>query len=380
MRKSSMLLLAGAALPMAVNAADTEFKYGGYIKFDAIHSTYSDGEGSQAANGLGRDFYIPSLTPVTTDDAEESSSQLDMGAKASRFNFKTTTTLDNGEKVTSFVEMDFLASASGNERVSSSYNPRLRHAFFSHNNLLFGQTWSTFMNTGALPEVVDFLGVSDGTVFNRQAQVRYTNGPIQISAENPETTINVNGSRVVSDDSSLPDLVVRYNLKTDTAAISFSGIARELAYVDQANDIDETTIRFGANISGKISLGKDDLKFSVTKGDVARYVGLNMSNDATYTNGGKLVGNNVTAAFIGFRHFWTDSVRSTLAYSTITADNHEDAGTSANKKSDSVRLNLMWSPAKKMTYGVELSQATLEKESGLEGDMTRVHFTAKYVL
>ncbi len=39
MRKTSAILLA-AALPMAVQAANTEFSYGGYIKLDAMMSTY----------------------------------------------------------------------------------------------------------------------------------------------------------------------------------------------------------------------------------------------------------------------------------------------------------------------------------------------------
>ncbi|MDO6804725.1 hypothetical protein Q4595_19905, partial [Wenyingzhuangia sp. 1_MG-2023] len=65
-------------------------------------------------------------------------------------------------------------------------------------------------------------------------------------------------------------------------------------------------------------------------------------------------------------------------YSMVSADNHADAGDSVNKSSKSMRANVMWSPAEKKTYGVELSKATLEKESGVDGDMTRAQFTAKY--
>ena len=224
-------------------------------------------------------------------------------------------------------------------------------------------------------ETVDFLGVSDGTVFNRQAQIRYTNGGLQLALENPATTVNGVGN---TDDSALPDMIARYNFKAGNADLSVAGIARNLAYKDEANNIDESIMRFGMNVSGKLMVGKDDLKFSITKGHVARYVGLAMSSDATLTNKGDLVGNNVTAAFIGFRHHWNDSVRSTIGYSMINADNHADAGTAVNKSSKSMRANVMWSPAEKMTYGVELSKATLEKESGVDGDMTRAQFTAKY--
>lgn len=371
MRKTSIILLA-AALPMAVQAANTEFKFGGYIKFDAMISKYSDG--AVGAESAGRDFYIPAVTP--TGDAD-GVTQTDFGVKTSRFNFKTTTMMDNGEKVISFIELDFLLPPGGDERISNSYNPRLRHAFFKYNNYTFGQTWTTLMNPGHLPETVDFLGVSDGTVFARQAMIRYTNGPLQIALENSETTVGNVADRV-TDDSTLPDIIARYNIKTDSADFMVAGIGRQLAYVDLANDIDEKITRFGLTASGKIQLGKDDLKFSVSKGHLGRYVALNASNDATLTNNGDLVGNNLLGAYIGYRHFWDNNVRSSLVYSMFRADNHADAGTGANESSKSIRANVMWSPAPKMTFGVEASKATLKKESGAEGDMKRVHFTAKY--
>ena len=374
MRKTSMILLA-AALPMAVQAANTEFKFGGYVKYDAMMSKYSDAE--MGANSLGTVFYIPSTTPVTADNAEEEDTSFDSGVKTSRFNFKTTTSLDNGEKVVTFVELDFFTNE-GNEVVSNSAGSRLRHAFFKYGNYTFGQTWTTFQNPAHLPESVDFLGVSDGTVFARQSMVRYTNGPLQLALENSETTVNGVGA---TDDATMPDIIARYNIKTDSADFMVAGIARQLAYVDAANDIDESVTRFGLTASGKVQLGKDDIKFAVTKGHVARYTGVAQSSDATLTAKGDLVGNNVTAAYVGYRHFWNESVRSTVAYSMHKADNHDDAvnaNGNLNESSKSMRANVMWSPAPKMTFGVEASKASLKKENGNEGDLKRLHFTAKY--
>ncbi len=42
-------------------------------------------------------------------------------------------------------------------------------AYVSWNNWLAGQTWSNFQDVAALPDAVDFVGVTDGTVFVRQA-------------------------------------------------------------------------------------------------------------------------------------------------------------------------------------------------------------------
>jgi hypothetical protein len=376
MRKTSAILLA-AALPMAVQAANTEFSYGGYIKMDAMMSTYSDGD--IGAGSLGRDFYVPSTTPTSGGTSEETSS-VDFTAKSSRLNFKTVTTTDSGEKVTGFIEMDFLTT-SGNEVVSNSNSPRLRHAFFTYNNLTFGQTWSTFMNVGALPETVDFLGVSDGTVFNRQAQIRYTMGDFQFALENPESTVAGVG---VTDDVGLPDMVARYNIKAGDHAFTVAAIGRQMAYqngVSGAGKIDESTNGFGVSLSGMVKLGADDLKFSYTTGNVGRYVGLGAVSDVTIAANGDLKTTTVNAAFVAYRHFWSDKMRSTIAYSMLDADYDDDTiAAGLVESSSSTRLNLMYSPTKEVTYGVEYSMATLEKVTTTknEGDMNRLHFTAKY--
>ncbi len=108
------------------------------------------------------------------------------------------------------IELDFLGSAQGNENVSNSYSPRLRHAFFTYKNLTVGQTWSTFMNVSALPETVDFVGVMDGTVFARQPQVRYTTGNLEVALENPASTVGGTDTN----DNSMPDVVARYSIKS----------------------------------------------------------------------------------------------------------------------------------------------------------------------
>src|SRR5690606_36723831 len=148
--------------------------------------------------------YVPFATPRNSSGNQNNA--LDFRAESSRFNFKTVTTLDTGENVTGFVEMDFVGSAQGNEVASNSCSPLLRHAYFSYNNVLVGQTWTTFMNVGALPEMVDFFGVSEGTVFGRQSQVRYTMGNLQLALDNPEST----SDGAATDDSSMPDLIARY--------------------------------------------------------------------------------------------------------------------------------------------------------------------------
>ena len=123
------------------------YKFGGFIKATGTISDYSHGD--LGAGSWVRDFYVPSVTPV---GGTGGGNEMDFSAKESRIGFKTKHLLDNGESISTNIEMDFLASANdGNERVSNSFHPRLRHAYFTYGKLLFGQTWSTFQDVGALP-------------------------------------------------------------------------------------------------------------------------------------------------------------------------------------------------------------------------------------
>ena len=96
----------------------------------------------------------------------------DMHAKQTRLIVGTATALDNGQTIKTHLEVDFQNSDAGNESISNSYQPRLRQAYFTYGNWLFGQAWSTFQNVGALPETLDFIGPTESTVFIRQPMVR----------------------------------------------------------------------------------------------------------------------------------------------------------------------------------------------------------------
>lgn len=353
------------------------YKFGGYVKADFMYSDF--GGGPVAAGNAGRDFYIPGTVPVG-DDGE---TYFDMHAKESRINFKSTHNLDNGAKMTTFVEMDFLLSGQGNERVSGSYSPRLRHAFFTYDKWLFGQTWMTFFNVGALPENLDFVGPAESTIFGRQTMVRYTSGSWQFAAENPETTITPygGGARLVADDNRMPDLVARYNMKGDWGGFTVAAILRELRYEVGASDIKDSTSGYGISLSGKMKAGdKDDFRWmaSVGKG-LGRYIGLNTANGAVLDGDGDLHAISSWGTFASYRHFWGPKWRSNLTLGYLAVDNKtEYTGMNVTKNAWSGHVNLIYSPLPKLDFGVELMYADREVESGADGDLTRVQFSAKY--
>jgi len=374
---ASAVLCALSSTAYAAKIGDTEFTYGGYIKLDAMWSDYS--AGAPAGTSVGRDFYVPSTLTVGNDNSSDA--VFDMHARESRFNFGTATLLDNGKTVKTKIELDFLASApGGNERVSNSYSPRIRHAFISYDGWLFGQTWSNFQNVGALPEALDFVGPAEGTVFVRQSQIKYTTGAWSFSLENPESTITTaGGGMAVTDDASLPDFTARYTHNADWGNFVVTALARQLTYKVGGVDADETS--FGVSASGMVMLGEDNLKFMLTQGKgLGRYVGLNVARGAVL-NGDDLDAIDSTSGFIAYQHKWNSQWRSTFLYSFLSADNDENLLAmygDPTESSQSYSANILYSPVKRLTFGAEFKHAERELESGVDGDLDRLQFSVKY--
>ena len=117
----------------------TTFNFGGFIKLSYLNTWYMNGDPSQT-NPI-REFNFPAYIPVGPDDQNFN---MDVNAKETRFHFEVKTVLLKKE-IRGYIEMDFMFSKAGDDKVSNGYNPRLRHAFFEFDKFLVGQSWSTFM-------------------------------------------------------------------------------------------------------------------------------------------------------------------------------------------------------------------------------------------
>ena len=179
--QKSKLLLATSLLTMAsaanagysFNLTDNDtITFGGYIKAD-VRSISGD-VSSPVTND---DYWIGHAANI--DDL----STTKFSVNETRINAKYV----HGD-VTGFIEMDFLGGG-GNQIISNSSHPRLRHAFIKYKSILVGQTWTTFQNTSSLAEAADFGGPLNASAFIRQGQIRYTNGGLQVSLENPHSDI-----------------------------------------------------------------------------------------------------------------------------------------------------------------------------------------------
>jgi len=376
-----LVVLATIILVTPASATKTSFRFGGYVKFDAMATHYNNGMPSEL-NPI-RDFHIPGFVPFGDTDKHYT---MDFHVKESRFNLQTVTTLDNGRTLRGFMELDFQLAPGGNERVSNSFNPRMRHFYFATGPWLFGQTWTTFMVV-ILPDNLDFIGSPDGVIFGRQPQVRYTRGGWQLALENPELTASVfqavdsTYSRVVTGTSGIPDLIARRNFEGNWGRASIGAIVRQLRYVDDAQAINASEIGYGLTVGSEIKIAGDDLKFQVTGGSgLGRYIGLNFVNAAVIDPAnGKLKPIDQAAGFIAYRHFWNEKWRTTVDAAVFYGDNPEQAkGSLLNRDAQSYSANLLYSPVPKWTVGVEWFHARRRLDNGIDGWYQRLQFSARW--
>ncbi len=361
-----------------IPGTDTSLAIGGYVKADVIYNSQSV-SGSGGSN-LGDQMLQPGSIPVQSDDKEDN--QITFHARQSRFWLKSYTPTEWGN-LNTYLEMDFFAfQAPGNERVSNSYSPRLRHAFGSLGHFLAGQTWTTFMDAKALPELNDFGGPV-GRIFARQPQVRWTQ-PFadnqftwMVAVESPETTLtNTSGNRETPDDDHYPDLVTRLNLDRPWGSLSLAAMARNITSDNNGSDA------FGGAVSlaGRIkTIDRDDLRFMLNYGNaLGRYASSNVFNDGAVNAKGNIELFNQYGGFAAYRHWWSDEWRSTLAYGFSYADNVNFVPATVTKWAQSVQLNLLWSPLLQTTFGLEYTYAARGLENNDNGHLHRIQFSSMF--
>ncbi len=366
------------AMPGA--APGTTFLFGGFIKLDAMTTSTSDGK--IADGSAGRLFYFPGATPVAADGQGARSTYSDLHAQFSRFSFGADTLTDSGNTIKAYIEADMYGGGSnafaGNETITNTYALTLRQAYVSYNGWLAGQTWSNFQDVAALPDTVDFTGPSEGTVFNRQAQVRYTRGPWSVSIENPQTTVTPylsQAARFNSGDNRAPDVTARWITRGDWGHFTVAGLARSF------RNGDATASGAALSVSGRFNVGaSDDIRYMVSGGDgIGRYLGFALGSDTVLDADGGLHSQSGYGGFAAWRHAFNAKLRGNVVYSIASLDN--DAlltGGFVTERAQSFRVNMIYSPAPKLDIGGEISWADRRLENGLEGDLQRVHTHVKY--
>lgn len=373
---------------------NTTVRLGGYLKLVATNSRFSGGE--MANNTQGRDFWLPQSIPVGKGPA---SRDQDFSARQTRLwlNFASDIA---GHAVKGYVETDFettpntsaSVTGGGNQRTTNGYTLALRRAWMQVDKWTFGQDWTTFQYTGALPESTDYVGTTEGTVFVRQPLVRYSQAlskelTLHVAAENPETASASLGAPALTEngDDHLPDATARLAYAGKIGELSLAGLARQLRVQNGA--LSDTRFGWGLSAAGKLYLSTDrvsDLRFMATYGNGAgRYIGVNFAPDAVLDPAsGQLHGVSTFAAMAALRLGIASGLRANLMGSYQHVRYADDIAAASiatyNREAWSVAGNLFWSPVRNIDLGIELRHGQRKLVNGGSGKLDRVEFAAKY--
>lgn len=350
------------------------FKFGGYAKADFLFSQYNNG--SVAVGSPLQDIHLPSAIPIGNGIQTYDTY---FHVKESRFNFDVGSTIKN-KPIRVFMELDFLLSKAGDEKISNSYNPRLREFYIEFDKIIIGQTWSNFMIL-IIPEDLDFAGAAEGIVFNRQPQVRITFGTWQFSLENPESFLTpYQGGTPMVSSGGFPDITARKNFKGDWGTVSIAGIGRGVRIYDAQGDRHLSTA-YGITVGGKIKIGKrDDLRLMYTAGyGLGRYIAIGFIPAGTLDATNKIDLVSSMNYYVSYLHHWGDHWMSSVNISVLESDRDTAlSGIDVNKSAWSASGNLIYNVTPELYFGGEVMYGYRDQESGVNGSFTRVQLSAKY--
>jgi hypothetical protein len=337
---------------------NTQFKVGGYVKFDLIHDF----------NPIASpDFFDVSKIP--TDGSEGQSTHLH--AKETRLYLDVRTPSRVGE-LRAYVEGDFYGSGGAF---------RFRHAFVEiDGKWLAGQWWSNFMDEDIIPNTLDFEKPA-AYAFARHAMLRYKfvlseHAYLAFAVEEPSTNAQA-PAEPGAFESPLPDFTARYRITRPWGHVQLPAFAGKLVYRFEVEGTDEVGL-FGGNVSGRLNLmdNKDYLIYQAVYGKGAgRYRG---GLSAGLDENGKLEAPLETGITIGYGHRWSTHFSSLLVYNTGSVDNTKGQPQNAINRADYVAANLLWHFTEKALAGVEYLWGLREDYNEMDGTANRIQFSVKY--
>jgi hypothetical protein len=381
---AAMILgVAGQAAAFELNAGDVEAELYGYARLNA---SYDIDENIAISTRAG------SFRQVNTGDDEDDEITGHFGADAFQSRIGVNMTHSSGVNVK--IEGDFRGGGGG--------ELRLRHAYGEYKGVMMGQNWSNFTSFVGYTPTLDFdaLPGNPGAQF-RAAQLRYTMGPLSISAEEPLSYNGLieigpvdpdRGVRTMqeSDDEkeSLPLLTARLEDSAGALSYSVAALLRQVEY--DTGSQDDSAVGYGAfaalsfaltdnlSLQGAINYVKGAGVYLYRSGEnfaaVDGYVKNNGDLELIGGFGGTIgmtagVGPGSVNVGYGFTEVDWDDAEDDLG-SAAVADRHEN--------NSAVMANYQWNPAEAVTVGVEYAYYLVDEVGGADGDASRILFAGQY--
>src|SRR3984893_12353584 len=208
-----------------------------------------------------------------------------------------------------------------------------------------------------------------------------------------------------------PDFVARWRIEQPWGHLQIGTVVRDIT-INDGEFLSRSWIGYGGAISGNFfTWGKDNLTWGFAAGDGIGNMVANMNAGAVATNfGGTLAGQAfngmdsrsffttnrklydaavsgatvpIFGARIGYQHWWTPQLRSTVDFSMEHADISSfflqaSGRAAANKELPLAHANLIWSPVAFVDLGVEGAWGHRVTVSNLRGDAWTMQTSLKF--
>jgi hypothetical protein len=360
---------------LKVPGTDTSLSIGGRLETSLI---YDIGPGPTSRGG---DIASSSTAILEGTPEFDIRGDTHLTARNSRFNITTTTPTQFGQLRT-FIEGDF--NGPPNNKASRATTNRtvfgLRHAYGQLGNVLFGHYWTSYMDRTVFPTKINGSGPV-GRTFMRQGQLRYTHrftngGQLAVALENPYADFNRADDENSAD--SYPDLISFYRYQTDRWHLQFTGMVRRMGVNEGIPGGAKDHVNgWGLNQTGAFRLPWDDrITWNINFGDgIGRYLDGGARLGTTLNADGKLETQFGYGGFISYRHWWSETLSSSIDSGTSIFNLNPEAANTANRKLFSSHLNLIWEPNDDMQFGIEYIWGKREVHDGRKGTINRMQFT-----
>ncbi len=354
-----------------IPGTNAAFRIGGFVKASLV-TTFDP---------LGTDdrFIVGSIPPSGQEGAGEAR-RFNLTARQSRANFDLRQQLSTGT-LRAFIEADFAGELDGGSDVF-----RLRHAYGQYGAFIAGETWSAGVDTVAVPEEVDFEGLS-ARLQVRQPSVRYTralNERFRLSLALEDPAPDIGGGEGVSQ---VPDTLVTFR-RVDGRHMQASVVLRQIRAQSNVNPgVTDSAFGWGLSFSRVFRYGwaeKDNLLFQLNVGDgFGRYIndlGSVGGQDAVFDpSTGALHTLPVVAGYVAFQHWWGDTTRSTFVYSLVNVDNASFQLGDAYDRTQRATANFIFSPVSRVDLGVELLWGERRNNDDSSGSALQTQVTVSYL-
>lgn len=264
----------------------------------------------------------------------------------------------------------------------------LRHGFIQVGNWLMGKTWSTFFAGGMWPE---YFGIGNhlvplGVPLVRNNQVRYTASlapgtTVSIAIEDPARYDAAGASGLggvavpgvigaVASRNEMPDIVANIATAGSWGRAQLSVAAHQYSYMDGIGMSHRpwTWAIMAAAVFNVPSMGKDTIhvQLGYTEGFQAAFTTHGATFSILQVAGGATFLTDSFVVVAGYRHFWSDTLRSSIGVSYW--DHDYDPAVVIGTDRDTVMMvwgNLIWTPVPRLDLGVEVMYGRAKTVAGV---------------